>query len=172
MDFAEIIGITYSSFASFKSKRFRTTILKTRYSKASDERKDEIKEILIRQGLKPKSIRYDEFLELYAPYKDEMSEVDFADILGLSVSNYKALKSRKQGARILKQKFAPLSSERKVEIRDDFIKRGFSDKKISQETFYTLYAPYKAEISEVDFASVLGITYKTYNRLKTIQMLK
>ncbi len=169
VDFAEIIGLTYSSFATFKSKGYRATILKTRYGKASEERKAEIKEILIKQGLKPKSIRYDEFLELYNPYKDEMSEMDFADILGLSNSNYKALKSGKQGARILKQKFAPLSQERRVEIREDFIKRGYSDTKIDQKTFYTLYEPYKTEISEADFATILGITYKTYNRLKNNQ---
>lgn len=166
VNFAAIIGLTYSSFATFKSKRFRATILKTRYGTISDERKAEVKEILIMQGLKPKSIRYEEFLALYEPYRDEMSEIDFADILGLSNPNYKALKSGKQGARILKQKFAPLSPERKAEIREDFIKRGYSDTKIDQKTFYALYEPYKKEISEVDFASILGITYKTFNRLK------
>ena len=56
---------------------------------------DYIKEEIIKELIESKKIRegqsinYEEFLSLYEPYKDKISEIEFADILGIKYSNYK-----------------------------------------------------------------------------------
>ena len=47
-------------------------------------REEEIIKSLKKQGYTNKVIDYQEFLELYKPYKDEMPETEFAEILGIS----------------------------------------------------------------------------------------
>ena len=48
-----------------------------------EERYNEIREQLISQGYANKHITYSEFLAIYEPYKEEMSEKEFIHVLGI-----------------------------------------------------------------------------------------
>ena len=56
-------------------------------------REEEIVKNLKKEGYTNKLIDYQEFLELYKPYKDEMPEIEFAEILGISYGNHKNMKN-------------------------------------------------------------------------------
>ena len=62
-----------------------------------------IRNELKKQGYENKYIDYEEFLELYEPYKTEISERNFADILGISYANWQAIKHKKGRTKILKK---------------------------------------------------------------------
>ena len=59
---------------------------------------------MIQKGYRDKSIDYNEFLRLYEPYKAKLKESEFANILGISYSNWQNIKYRAQKAIILKPK--------------------------------------------------------------------
>ena len=120
---------------------------------------------MIGKGYKGKSISYEKFKELYEPYKKEMIEKEFAEILGIGYSNYRALKSGRQNARILKEKEVP--EKRKKEIVEELIDKGYKEKLINYERFKELYEPYKKEMIEKEFAEILGIGYGNYQKLKS-----
>ena len=65
------------------------------------------------------------------------------------------MKHRKQKAVILKDK--NLEEELINEIRDELIKKGYSNRKINYEEFLRIYEPYKEKISERKFARILGL---------------
>ena len=65
------------------------------------------------------------------------------------------MKHRKQKAVILKDK--NLEEELINEIRDELIKKGYSNRKINYEEFLRMYEPYKEKISERKFARILGL---------------
>ena len=50
-----------------------------------EERYNEIREQLISQGYANKHITYSEFLAIYEPYKEEMSEKEFIHVLGITL---------------------------------------------------------------------------------------
>lgn len=58
-----------------------------------EERYNEIREQLIKQGYANKHIIYSEFLAIYEPYKEEMSEKEFIHVLGISYGNWKSMKN-------------------------------------------------------------------------------
>ena len=56
-------------------------------------REEEIIKSLKEQSYTNKLIYYEEFLELYKPYKDEMTEKEFAKILGIFYGNHNNMKN-------------------------------------------------------------------------------
>ncbi len=163
-EFAEILGISYGNYISMKNKGTRAKVLKEE-SKISGERKEKIREDLIKRGYRNKSIDYQEFLELYKPYEKEMSEIEFSKILEISYSNYNHMKNGGRRARVLKEENR-IPGERKEEIREDLIKRGYRNKLTDYQEFLELYKPYEKEVSEIEFAEILGISYSNYNHMK------
>ena len=63
-----------------------------------EERYNEIRKKLIAQGYANKRITYKEFLSLYESYKEEMSEKEFANVLGISYGNWQNIKHRNEKA--------------------------------------------------------------------------
>ena len=166
-EFAEILGVKYANYRNLKSGRSNARILKPKLNEVSEERKKEIVENLSNKGYRGKSISYEKFKELYEPYKKEMIEKEFAQILGVEYDNYMALKSGRQNARILKEKAKEVPEERKKEIVEELIDKGYKEKLINYEKFKELYEPYKKEMIEKEFAQILGVEYGNYMSLKS-----
>ncbi len=165
VEFAEILGISYGNYINIRNKKRRTKVFKEE-NKIQEKRKEEIREDLIKKGCyRNKSIDYQEFLELYKPYEKEMSEVEFAEILGISYVNYNSMKNRGTRAKVLKEENR-IPEKRKEEIREDLIKNGYTNKSIDYQEFLELYKPYKKEMSEKEFARVIGISYGNHNNMK------
>lgn len=101
-EFAKILGIKDFNYHNLKSGRQNARILKEKAKGVTEKRRKEIVEELIKKGYKGKSISYEQFKELYEPYKKEMLDKEFAEILGIGYSNYRNLKFGRQNARILK----------------------------------------------------------------------
>lgn len=134
------------------------------------------KEIIIESILHSKKVRagqlinYEEFLELYEPYKDKISEKYFSSILGINPSNYRHMKTEKRKVTILKSKKVKIEDKRKEQIINQLLESNKIEPKesISYEKFLELYEDYKYEMSEMDFASILKISRVSYNSLKYV----
>ena len=130
-------------------------------------RYNEIREELIKQGYANKHITYSEFLAIYEPYKEEMSEKEFIQVLGISYSNFQNIKNRNKRAIILKKKIEKRELEElKKFIISDLTQKGYGDKKIDYNEFLSLYEPYRGEVKESEFASILGISYGNWQSIK------
>lgn len=162
-EFAVMIGIKEGSFYTFKKKGLRLTILNEETLLA--EFKKNIVEELKRRGYSNKRIGYKKFLELYDSYKDKLSEIEFARVLGINDSNLYNLRRRKRTTIILKydeKEKDDLSKKIIAELKE----RGYANKKIDYKEFLELYSKYKDKTSEKEFAKILGIKDAHYNRLK------
>ena len=53
---------------------------------------EEIKEGLTKKGYANKKIDYEEFLKIYMPYKEKISEINFAKALGILEGNFRKAK--------------------------------------------------------------------------------
>lgn len=60
---------------------------------------EEIKKEVLKQVKVGQLITYIEFLELYKPYKEKISEIDFAHLLGITYPNYQII--RNQGTKAI-----------------------------------------------------------------------
>ena len=166
-EFAKILGITYDNWQSIKHKGNRTKINASGLNKkASEDRINQIIEEIRRQGFEDKVINYDEFLQLYNAYKTEMSESEFAQVIGITYTNWSNMRNANSRARILKPVSKQISEERVNEIKQEIIKAGYANKLISYEELLQLYEPFKEEIKESDFAQMLGITYLNWNNMR------
>ncbi len=166
-EFAKILGITYDNWQTIKNRGTRTKIKATRLNKEiSDMRINQIIGEIRSQGFENQVISYDEFLQLYETYKTEMSEPDFAHLIGISYTNWSNMKNANSKARILKPVSKHISEERVNEIKQEIIKKGYANKLISYEELLQLYEPFKEEMTESDFAQMLGITYLNWSNLK------
>ena len=125
-----------------------------------------IRNELKKQGYENKYIKYEEFLELYEPYKNEMTEKEFANILGLRVNNWQAMRHLGVRTRILKNNYKEIPEDKKEEIKQKIRSMGYANKLIKYEDFLKLYEPYKNEISENDFAQIIGIATVNLNSLR------
>ena len=132
-----------------------------------EERYKEIREKLISQGYANKNVTYDEFLFLYEPYKEEMSEKEFATVLGVSYGNWQSIKNRGTKTKILKQtRTEEENEELKQRIIRDLIAKGYERKSIEYSEFLELYKPYEKQLIESEFASYIGISYKNWESIK------
>lgn len=167
-EFARILGISYDNLIILKYRGTRTKIKNTCLeNKVSNERLSQIREILKKQGLENATIDYDKFLQLYEQFKFEMSEPEFAQLIGISYTNWSNMKNANSRAIILKSVSKPISEERKAEIKQKIIKSGYGNKLINYEEFLQLYSQFKEEMIESDFAQFLGISYLNWNNLRT-----
>ena len=57
---------------------------------------------LIQQGYAKRKIDYQEFLKLYEPYKTEMQESDFANIIGIKYGNYMNMRRKGKNKKRIK----------------------------------------------------------------------
>ena len=132
-----------------------------------EERYKEIREQLIAQGYANKHITYSEFLALYELYKEEMSEKEFASILGISYANWITIKYKNTKAVILKKDKTDEDREKlKQEIVSTLIERGYQNKSIDYTELLKLYEPYRIKLKESEFASILGILYSNWQIIK------
>lgn len=158
LDFALIIGIKETQHSSMKYKKYRTIIIDEDIEK---ERKQEILQELTKKGYENKKISYEEFVQLYTEYKQEMTEVEFADILKVTKDNLNM--SKKKQKRITIMKSLKAQEERKEEIVAELKQQGYENKKITYEEFRKIYKKYEEEMTETDFASLLGVRENFYN---------
>ena len=132
-----------------------------------EERYKEIREKLISQGYANKNVTYDEFLFLYEPYKEEMSEKEFATVLGVSYGNWQSIKNRGTKTKILKQtRTEEENEELKQRIIRDLIAKEYEGKSIGYSEFLELYKPYEKKLIESEFASYIGISYGNWQNIK------
>lgn len=166
-EFAKILGITYDNWQSIKNRGTRTKIKATRLNKEiTDMRINQIIGEIRSQGFENQVISYDEFLQLYEAYKTEMSESEFAQVIGITYTNWSNMRNANSRARILKPVSKQISEERVNEIKQEIIKAGYANKLISYKELLQLYEPFKEEITESDFAQMLGITYLNWNNMR------
>lgn len=113
------------------------------------------------------SISYEEFLNLYEPYKSILEEEEFAKILGITYDNWQTIKNRGTRTKIKASGLNKEVSEMRInQIIEEIRSQGFENQVISYVEFLQLYEAYKNEMSEPDFAQMLGITYLNWSNLK------
>ena len=173
-EFANILGISYGSFSNIKYNGKKAIILKSEISTDEKKKIEELKQFiasdLIQKGYRNKSIDYNEFLRLYEPYKGKLKESEFANILGISYSNWQNIKYRALKAIILKPKRSTYEKKKIEELKQfiasDLIQKGYRHKSIDYNEFLRLYEPYKAKFKESEFANILGISYTSWQNIK------
>ena len=67
---------------------------------------EEIKKEVLKQVKVGQLITYIEFLELYKPYAKRMSEIDFANILGINYRNYQKMRTQGTRTKIFKKTYS------------------------------------------------------------------
>ena len=170
-EFAKVLGINYGNFNTFKKGLHRVKILaeytvEIEMYRGKNARELEIQSEIVKRIRPGTSITYSEFLEFYEQYTKDINQEDFLRLLGISKANFNNMKYRKRKARVLKFIKNEITPERKKEIYSE-IKRRLPKGSIEYVTFLKLYEPYKIEMSEEEFADVLGISYSSYMHLKS-----
>ena len=174
-EFASVLGISYSSWRYIKYNKTRTIILKQEKSTYENKKLEELKKFivsdLIQKGYSNKSIDYKEFFKLYEPYRKKLKENEFASVLGISYSSYKAIKYNGKRAIILKKEKTADEKKELEELKkfivSDLIQKGYMNKSIEYKEFLRLYEPYRDKLKESEFASVLGISYSSWQAIKS-----
>ena len=174
-EFASVLGISYSSWRYIKYNKTRTIILKQEKSTYENKKLEELKKFivsdLIQKGYSNKSIDYKEFFKLYEPYRKKLKENEFASVLGISYSSYKAIKYNGKRAIILKKEKTADEKKELEELKkfivSDLIQKGYMNKSIEYKEFLRLYEPYRDKLKESEFASVLGISYSSWQDIKS-----
>ena len=157
-EFSEIIGMSYSAYRNIKNRGGKTTILKTEIDakKIKTEINKEYGSI---------SINYEQFLSMYEKYKTQINnEVKFAEILGISVTNFESMRNKGTRVRILKK--IDISENLEQEIKNLILQKGYNHKLITYDEFLTLYKQYSNKISEQEFARLIGITSIKYRNMR------
>ena len=135
-----------------------------------EERYNEIKKELIAKGYANKHITYSEFLAIYEPYKEEMSEKEFIHVLGITYGNWQNIKNKGQRAIILKKEISEDEKKKLEELKQSIVldlkKRGYTNKKIDYKEFLRLYKPYRGKLKENQFANIIGISYENWLYIK------
>ena len=165
IDFANLLGISEFNYQKIRYRGTRTKIFKKTNSKLTEEQEEIKKEILknVRIG---QLITYIEFLELYKPYDERISEIDFAKLLGISYNNFQRFRYPSTKVKIFKKTNLKLTEEEQEEIRQEILKQVKEGQLIKYSELLELYKPYKERISEIDFAKLLGINYSNYKSVR------
>ena len=146
-EFAKILGTSEVNLRNIKYVGIKTKVLKEDTG-ITEEKKEEIRAELKGQGYERKSINYQEFLEIYEPYRKEMTERKFAEILG--ISSLGNIKYGGMRAKILKEKVEKeekIKEERKEEIREELKEQGYERKSIDYQEFLEIYELYRKELT-------------------------
>ena len=163
IEFASILGISEIKHRNMKYYDNKTYILRSK-KQVSVDRIQEVKEELVSQGYSNRTINYLDFKRLYSNYEEEMDEIQFAQILGISYTNYMTIKNQKSGAIILKTETISIDVIEK--LLEDTTIHGVMGISIDYSHFLELYIPYSKFMTEVQFAENIGISYTNYNNLK------
>ena len=83
---------------------------------------EEIKKEILKHVEEGQLITYIEFLELYKPYKERISEIAFANLLGISNFNYQIFQGRGTRTKIFKKIYSKLTQEEQEEIKKEILK--------------------------------------------------
>lgn len=157
-EFSQIIGMSYSAYRNIKNRGGKTTILKTEIDakKIKTEINKEYGSI---------SINYEQFLSMYEKYKTQINnEVKFAEILGISVTNFESMRNKGTRVRILKK--TDISENLEQEIKNLILQKGYNHKLITYDEFLILYKQCSNKISEQEFARLIGITSIKYRNMR------
>lgn len=134
-----------------------------------NEKEEIIMELLANKMVKTgQLISYAEFIKLYEPYKNKMSEQDFALTLDISITSYRRIKYSESKAKILKNNKENTLNESKEKIINELLasEKVQVGQSIDYLKFLELYNPYKAKLSEQEFATILDISKGSYNYIK------
>ena len=120
-----------------------------------------IKELLDRNIIKiGESINYKRFKQIHSNGFSNISEYDFAEMLGINNSNFNNVKNKWQNAIILKE-MIPMQEEKMArEISEDLLQKFEAGQIINYEQFCTLRERYCAiygDISEAKFGRILEL---------------
>lgn len=164
---AEILGISYYRLHQMKSRGTKTKSTIEKCKVISQKSIQDIQEEIRAKGYNENStISYEEFLRLYEPYKTEMREAEFAEILGISYSNWKNMRHAGSRANIFRKSSTPISEERVRKIQEEIRKQGYANRAISYDEFLKLYEPYREEATEDEFAKILGIFHLNFQNMR------
>ena len=163
--FANLLGISNFNYQIFQGRGTRTKIFKKIYSKLTKEEQEEIKKEILKHVEEGQLITYIEFLTLYKTYEERISEIDFANLLGISEFNYQKIRYRGTRTKIFKKTNSKLTEEQE-EIKKEILKNVRIGQLITYIEFLELYKPYEKRISEIDFAKLLGISYNNFQRFR------
>ena len=106
------------------------------FKKIISQEKERIMAELYDKGYSNTTVNYDRFLSIYEPYKEFMSELEFAYLVGLSYEKFRSLRTKGTKTIILIQ---TASNDMKEEIRTSLLNKGYSNKMINYEEFLELY---------------------------------
>lgn len=85
------------------------------------------------------SISYEEFLNLYEPYKSILEEEEFAKILGITYDNWQTIKNRGTRTKIKASGLNKEVSEMRInQIIEEIRSQGFENQVISYDEFLQL----------------------------------
>lgn len=171
VEFANLLGVKKKSFNDFKrkqkeNKNKKLTILSNRHLTVEEENKKMLDLVEKYNLFKGKKISYGIFKEMHEEVKTVLTEVEFANELGISDSNLRHIRNPKEEARIFKN--CKLNDEITERIRKHILIQ-YEGKKTYYESnennkgevdFLELYKPYRIYFSEKEFAELLGISEK------------
>ena len=117
--FAEMLEISERRYKSIRNERGKRARVLSNRGKAEQ---DVIKLEMTRKIEYSKYIDYKEFLELYEEYKSRISEIEFAQILGMSYGGYERIKNLETArAKIMAGKGKIIGKDKKC-IQDEVLK--------------------------------------------------
>lgn len=158
--FARILGISKIYLTHLKGNS-KTNAIVLKRIRVTQERKSEIEKELRIKGYSNSEITYDEFIELFSNYENEMIESSFAEILGMSAYSLRGLKS-KPSKKIQILVTTKASEKVKHEIIEELKNEGYVNKSITYAEFLSLYEKYRTKISINEFSKVLSIDSPLY----------
>ena len=162
--FSRILGLAQYTFLNMKKiKGKRGIIFKT--PEVSQERMMEVQREVISKGYINRKISYDEFLELYEPYRLEMQDFEFAKITRI-VDVAKLRDGRKQYVIIFNGFISLEREEKKDEIIQELKDQGYCNKHMSLEDINELYEKYSKDITFDEFIEMLEITRSQLSTIK------
>lgn len=177
-EFANLLGVKSKTFADFKynhkkikikkNKDKKLTILSNRNLTIEEENK-KILELAQKYNLyKCKEISYNEFKEMHEEVKTVLTEIELANLLGITVSNLRNGRNPNTNYKFRIFRNCKLDKEATEKIRKQILKK-YEGKKTYYESnennkgeidFLELYWPYRIYFSEKEFAELLGISEK------------
>ena len=162
--FARILGLAKYTFSEMKRiKGKRGIIFKT--PEVSQERMMEVQREVVSKGYINRKISYDEFLELYEPYRLEMQDFEFAKIT--RINEVTELRDGKKQYVIIFNGFISIErEEKKDEIIQELKDQGYCNKHMSLEDINELYEKYSKDITFDEFIEMLEITRPQLSKIK------
>lgn len=158
--FAELLEIKRRVFENMKEKNENAYIFTSKMI-TSGKLKEEL---LVKRNLKSGDyISYVKLHEAYLDYSEQMTEVKFAEMLGIKSSSFYNIKKRGHKTKIT---FEACEEHEKIVnelLQNNIIKPG---QRLSYKSFLEIFDKYKDEIQENELASLLEISYSNYLTIK------